>query len=407
MARGSIFTLLRGRGPRRFVSVVATVLVVYYVFLVAFPPSQVADVEYSKISLDIEQVNVPSIPQLAPIKVLPATVPAEVTKPIEPIRAGNDFNSSIGSFIKKLPSLAEEMQAVDVGRSSRVVASGNVTLKDCPSIELNTGLVGHTGQGSLLIEDLSEADIVSAHPDILPGGSWAPTDCVATSKVAIIIPYRDRFSHLVRLLDFLYPILQRQLLDFRFIVTEQYGDNLFNKGRIMNAAFKLAEKLGVDCVIFHDVDMFPQDDRTPYDCPSTPRHVGAFVSNLGYQLWYAELVGGVLAMNMEDYRAVNGYSNMYWAWGGEDDDMGKRIMSQNMTIERPDREFARFSMLKHGKRKRIASKMIYSLLGSAGTRWLTDGLNVENMWKIVKLEQKPLYYHLLVDVGTPPDDWHE
>lgn len=51
----------------------------------------------------------------------------------------------------------------------------------------------------------------------------------------------------------------------------------------MNAAFHMAQKLKVDCVIFHDVDMFPQDDRNPYDCPSTPRHLGAFVSNLGYQ----------------------------------------------------------------------------------------------------------------------------
>lgn len=58
---------------------------------------------------------------------------------------------------------------------------------------------------------------------------------------------------------------------------------MFNKGRIMNAAFLFAQKLKVDCVIFHDVDMFPQDDRTPYDCPETPRHLGAFVSNLGYQ----------------------------------------------------------------------------------------------------------------------------
>lgn len=41
-----------------------------------------------------------------------------------------------------------------------------------------------------------------------------------------------------------------------------------------------------------------------------------------YRLWYKEIVGGVLAMSMDDFRAVNGYSNMYWAWGGEDDDMG-------------------------------------------------------------------------------------
>lgn len=51
----------------------------------------------------------------------------------------------------------------------------------------------------------------------------------------------------------------------------------------MNAAFRLAERLNVSCVIFHDVDMFPQDDRNFYGCPPTPRHIGAFVNNLGYQ----------------------------------------------------------------------------------------------------------------------------
>ncbi|VDN32356.1 unnamed protein product [Gongylonema pulchrum] len=89
----------------------------------------------------------------------------------------------------------------------------------------------------------------------------------------------------------------------------------------MNAAFRFAERLNVRCVIFHDVDMFPQDDRNFYGCPPTPRHIGAYVSTLGYQLWYKEIVGGVLAISMDDYRAVNGYSNLYWAWGGEDDDM--------------------------------------------------------------------------------------
>lgn len=35
------------------------------------------------------------------------------------------------------------------------------------------------------------------------------------------MPFRDRQSHLNRLIDFLIPMLQRQQLDFRFIVTEQ------------------------------------------------------------------------------------------------------------------------------------------------------------------------------------------
>jgi len=51
----------------------------------------------------------------------------------------------------------------------------------------------------------------------------------------------------------------------------------------MNAAFKFAdERLKVDCVIFHDVDLFPQDDRNLYGCSDKPRHIGAYVSTLNY-----------------------------------------------------------------------------------------------------------------------------
>lgn len=275
----------------------------------------------------------------------------------------------------------------------------------CPGLDNITDYNKKVPQAILLIEDLQESELEAVHTEIKPGGSWRPDDCKALHKVAVIIPYRDRKSHLTRLLDFLYPIMQKQRLDFRFIVTEQYGDDLFNKGRIMNAAFKFAEKLNVDCVIFHDVDMFPQDDRTPYNCPDTPRHLGAFVSNLGYQLWYKELVGGALSMRMEDYLAVNGYSNLYWAWGGEDDDMGSRILSLNLTIERPEQEYARYSMLKHVKRKHTAPKLIYKLLDSAATRWKTDGVNDTGLWSIKSVRKRPLYYHLLVDVGTPPPEW--
>ncbi|KAF8364047.1 hypothetical protein PRIPAC_90970 [Pristionchus pacificus] len=275
----------------------------------------------------------------------------------------------------------------------------------CPEVEDNPNMKGPIPQAVLLIDNLKESEVASIHPELAPGGQWAPDDCKPRHKVAIIIPYRDRQSHLTRLLYFLIPILKRQKLDFRFIVTEQWGNDLFNKGRIMNAAFRLAERLGTDCVIFHDVDMFPQDDRNPYSCPPSPRHLGAFVSNLGYQLWYKEIVGGALAISMADYRTVNGYSNMYWAWGGEDDDMGKRILSLNYTIERPNPVTGRYSMLKHVKRKRTAPKLIYKLLEIAEQRVATDGLNETDKWNVVKMMQRPLYYHIFVDVGEVPQEW--
>ena len=43
----------------------------------------------------------------------------------------------------------------------------------------------------------------------------------------------------------------------------------------------------------------------------------AFSMNIIFRLWYKEIVGGALAISMRDYKAINGYSNMYWGWGGE------------------------------------------------------------------------------------------
>ena len=39
---------------------------------------------------------------------------------------------------------------------------------------------------------------------------------------------------------------------------------------------------------------------------------------------YRNLVGGVLALTPHQMVSVNGYSNLYWGWGMEDDDMSLR-----------------------------------------------------------------------------------
>ena len=38
--------------------------------------------------------------------------------------------------------------------------------------------------------------------------------------------------------------------------------------------------------------------------------------------------GGATSMTPFQFEQVNGYSNQFWGWGGEDDDMGHRVKSK-------------------------------------------------------------------------------
>lgn len=52
-------------------------------------------------------------------------------------------------------------------------------------------------------------------------------------------------------------------------------------------------------------------------------------------------VGGAVAFTEWQYKAVNGYSNIFWGWGGEDDDMNLRLRLTGLKRWRPSEEYGR------------------------------------------------------------------
>lgn len=124
----------------------------------------------------------------------------------------------------------------------------------------------------------------------------------------------------------------------------------FNKGRLYNTAVRYLEKgnLNITCLILHDVDLIPDDDRNFYSCERHhPKHTTSRVQKLendkGYVRYYEFLVGGVLILTFDMYKKFNGFSNLYWGWGGEDDDLALRIIEARMCIVRPPYETAVYS----------------------------------------------------------------
>ncbi|ODN03596.1 Beta-1,4-galactosyltransferase 2, partial [Orchesella cincta] len=221
---------------------------------------------------------------------------------------------------------------------------------------------------------------------VLPGGTWSPENCKARFHIALIIPYRYRWNHLKLLLSVLHPMLRRQQMSYQIFVAEQYGNYTFNKGALMNAAFLLAMNYSrsFDCVIFHDVDLLPETDRNIYGCANSPTHLS--------------LVGGVFAISVSHFIQVNGYSNLYWGWGAEDDDMYKRLIANQLPLNRPRPDLAKYKMLQHGRR--VPNQFINPLIRTARHRFPQDGLTTCH-FRLVSQGRQALFTHFLVDVGQP------
>ncbi|XP_021355995.1 beta-1,4-galactosyltransferase 1-like isoform X2 [Mizuhopecten yessoensis] len=199
-------------------------------------------------------------------------------------------------------------------------------LPDCPLVppDLN-------GKISVDMTVYSEKELAAKLPLVKNGGTYRPSSCAPRHKVAIIIPYRNRRTHLSILLNNLHPFLQKQQLDYGIFVTELAPQIDFNKALAMNIGFlEAAKKYGYDCFIFHDVDLIPENDNNMYTCPDNPKHMSVAIDKFDYELPYVKLFGGVTAMRKEQFEAVNGYSNKYFGWGAEDDDMYARQTKETL-----------------------------------------------------------------------------
>jgi hypothetical protein len=150
-------------------------------------------------------------------------------------------------------------------------------------------------------------------------------------KIGICIPYRDRKNHLERLLPHVSNHLKTQGIEHKFYVGHQKDDNLFNRGMMKNIAAKYAFEDGCDYVAFHDVDMLPHEE-CDYSYPNeNPIHIATKLSKYHYGLGYDQYFGGVVLFNKEHLEKTNGYSNDYWDWGQEDDDLFWRCYYEGYT----------------------------------------------------------------------------
>ena len=189
------------------------------------------------------------------------------------------------------------------------------------------------------------------------------------SKLAIIVPYRNRKKQLDRFIKhidkfFKKPIRStKELVDYHIFVVEQSDEKPFNQGKLLNIGYTCSQKTDYSSLrdnfeksynsakpfrkewknhkcsdwdftsfAFHDVDLLPEKD-VDYSYPEdSPIHLAGYTSEYDYQLQFADYFGGVTLFTREQYELVNGRSNNYWGWGYEDDDLLFRCKDAGLPV---------------------------------------------------------------------------
>jgi hypothetical protein len=165
-------------------------------------------------------------------------------------------------------------------------------------------------------------------------------------KLGVCVPYRNREEHMNQFVPHLSNFLDKKGIDHTIYIVHQVDEFLFNRGLMKNIGAKHAFDDGCDYIVWHDIDMIPEDDSCDYSYPEdNPKHIAVRISQSEYGLKYQEYFGGAVLFTKEQVQATNGYSNDYWDWGMEDDDLFWRCIQEGLA----DRQ-----IIDYGKRKNVA-----------------------------------------------------
>ena len=144
-------------------------------------------------------------------------------------------------------------------------------------------------------------------------------------KLGVIVPFRNRYEHLREFKKSIVEYLESKNIDFKIIIVEQDNAKLFNRGMLCNIGFIEAQKENCDYIVIHDIDMIPVD--VDYSYSNVPVHLAT--DNIPFESYF----GGMTLFPTDIFEKINGFSNLYWGWGFEDDDLRYRCIKNNIPFQ--------------------------------------------------------------------------
>jgi hypothetical protein len=183
------------------------------------------------------------------------------------------------------------------------------------------------------------------------------------SDFSIITTYRNREAHKRQFLAHFTKIHP----EAEIIIVEQADDRPFNRGLLMNIGVLHSDSAYFDLC---DIDMIPKN-KISYKFPAYPTLLATKVQQFRYEKPYPKYFSGHVLMNYGHYLECNGYPNTFWGWGGEDDELRRRIEAKGMTIIESEN---RFRSLPHPRKINEAQRQENVKKLQAEINW-TDGFS--------------------------------
>lgn len=181
-------------------------------------------------------------------------------------------------------------------------------------------------------------------------------------------------------------------------IVEQSQDNKrFNRGALLNIGF--IEENDYDVFIFHDVDLLPNESMIDtYATKYSKNDIVHFAA--GWARYKGpNYLGGVTLLGKNAFNHINGFPNNFWGWGGEDDELLRRINTQNfnnyITRIHNNKPYTDLEGIQTAKGKRSILKQEPKLLDNVikneqaklhSTTWMYNGINTDNFYNIISKE---------------------
>jgi beta-1,4-galactosyltransferase 1 len=197
----------------------------------------------------------------------------------------------------------------------------------------------------------------------------------STSNIAIIIPHRNRLDHLKLFIEH-FNKLDTHNNNVDIYIIDQNNADLFNRGLLLNIGFEISSKSKkYDRYILHDVDSYPEQILFDLYFKHLDKIIHFASPYLGYKYTTFSFFGGVIGMDYDTYKKINGYSNSFFGHGGEDDSMYNRIVICDIkNLWRPSK--GKYHLIDHDEPTNLEyNKTKKKNVIDDLTKWKHDGLH--------------------------------